>query len=234
MLEEYATRKSKDSRGTLSQYLLQMSAEANPGISHSPIIAYLIRSLNFCSLADAIIFSRFRSSINLRHLSPDVFRAVFIYLRNLWAPHVNLIVGVASVGGPELNTASFNANAVSYANFRRGKQLYGSANAHHGRSAQYAYVNGRIPVKIEYILGVKQTFNDITFTASFSVVRCFQRGDDMPDFPWAMRSVRFFSITLNGLRFCKVRLILVLTAGMLMHSANWMLLHLTSSPVISS
>jgi hypothetical protein len=169
-----------------------MSAEADPGISHSPIIVYSIGQFDFCSLTDGITFSRFRSSTSLRNLGNGIFRAAFNYLRQLWAPHVNLVAGVPSARRPELNTASFNSNAVSYANFRRGKQLYGSANSHHGRSAQYAYVNGRVPVKIEYILEAKQTFNGVTLTASFAVVRCFQRGHDMPDFPWAMRSVLYF------------------------------------------
>ena len=180
--------KAKDSRGTLSQYLLQMSAEADPSMPFSAFVSLSHRSLFF--IIAGISFSRFRSNVSLRNLGPGIYRAVYTYLRNLWAPQVNLIAGVPAAGSAP-NTVSFSGNAVSYANIRRGKQLYSSANAHHGRSAQFAYVNGRIPVKIDYILQAKQSFDETTLVASFAVVRCFQSGHDMPDFPWAIRSVGF-------------------------------------------
>ena len=99
---------------------------------------------------------------------------------------MNLAPDVVSIAGPNHDVHSFNGDVVSYANVWKGKQRYGSANALHGRNAQYAYVNGRVPVKIEYIFQAKQPLHG-TLLANLAVVRCFQRAHNIPEFPWAIR-----------------------------------------------
>ena len=47
LLENYAMGRVKDSRGTLSKFLVQMSAENDPSASHFPVITYPTDLLTF-------------------------------------------------------------------------------------------------------------------------------------------------------------------------------------------
>jgi hypothetical protein len=65
------------------------------------------------------------------------------------------------------------------------KRRYGAASQHRGKSAQYAYIDARIPVRIQYLFRVQQKLADeSTLTAGFAIVNRFQVNTNIMDFPW--------------------------------------------------
>jgi hypothetical protein len=70
------------------------------------------------------------------------------------------------------------------------KCRYGAASTHRGKSARFAYIDGRVPVEIQNIFHVVQERNAASpLTADIVLVRRFACGNNMPDFPWVLRYV---------------------------------------------
>lgn len=80
---------------------------------------------------------------------------------------------------------TFGGSIRSYSHIWIKGQRYGAATAHRGKSARYAYVDNRKPVEIQYIFQAEHRREQApSLLANFALVREFQRGDDLPRFPW--------------------------------------------------
>ncbi|KAJ7696410.1 hypothetical protein B0H16DRAFT_1350491, partial [Mycena metata] len=120
---------------------------------------------------------------NLRQLGPGYYNAVFEHLLAKWASEIELIPDVEL--SEDDNQQSFLGDVESFSHVWISKQRYGAGAHHRGKSAQYGYIDGRIPVHIEYIFRVSQTLADARkLVASCAVVRRFQPNTVIPDFPW--------------------------------------------------
>lgn len=84
---------------------------------------------------------------------------------------------------------NFMGNARSYSHLWLCGLRYGSATAHRGKSARYAYINGRHPVEIQYLLRVyhdRRVADAAPLIADIAIVRRFISDDNIPEFPWAL------------------------------------------------
>lgn len=80
---------------------------------------------------------------------------------------------------------TFEGTVTSYSHVNIKSLRYGATTAHRGKSARYAYIDHRIPVEIQYIFQVEQACGEQPpLVANIAIVRHFQRGDDLPMFPW--------------------------------------------------
>jgi hypothetical protein len=136
-----------------------------------------------CDITDQFDFPRTSSHIDLRTHEPGYYGLVFKYLRNLWQDDANLIedVNVDKREGDE----TFTGSVRSYSHLRIKSQHYGAATAHRGKSVRFAYIDNRNPVEIQYIFQAELCREHVPpLLANFALVREFQRGEDLPRFPW--------------------------------------------------
>jgi len=159
--------------------------------------------LTIHDITDQFDFPRTSSHIDLRTLGLGYYSLVFKYLQNLWRDDTNLIedVNVDEREGDE----TFTGSVRSYSHLRIKSQRYGAATAHRGKSARYAYIDVRKPVEIQYIFRAELPREHApSLVANFALVREFQRGEDLPRFPWDLWYVlNFFSkhsVITNGFR----------------------------------
>jgi hypothetical protein len=76
----------------------------------------------------------------------------------------------------------------SYTHIWLAKHWYGAGTSSQGLSAQYAYIDGRIPVSIDYIFQVSITHDGCQFTLTIAIV-CRFRADaetSQMEFPWLL------------------------------------------------
>jgi hypothetical protein len=67
---------------------------------------------------------------------------------------------------------------------------YGAATQTRGKTARYAYFNGRVAVEIQWIFKIDMEYEDQgQITKTVTVVRPFVADADMPAFPWDLWSV---------------------------------------------
>ena len=144
-------------------------------------------------ITDQFDFPQTSSHVDLRTLGPGYYGLVFKYLRSLWRDDTNLIedVNLDEHEGDE----TFTGSVRSYSHLRIKSQRYGAATAHRGKSAQYAYIDVRKPVEIQHIFQAELPREHVpSLVANFALVRDFQRGEDLPRFPWDLWYVlNFFS-----------------------------------------
>lgn len=133
-------------------------------------------------MADEIQFTRFSKSLQLREMECGYYGLVLKYLRELWLPELHLASDIAVDAD-----VAFLGDVRSFSHIWIRRQRYGTANSHRGRLAQHAYIDGRNPVVIQYILrATQQRENAPPLVANFAVVQRFQSGPDIPVFPWEM------------------------------------------------
>jgi hypothetical protein len=112
-----------------------------------------------------------------------MYGLVFNHIRYLWQHDERIYSDVSVRGGG----VAFTGEVKSYAYLFVHKTRYGAATRHRGQSAQFAYINGRSPVKIEYLFYVSQKRRDEgrgPLTTTVAIVRRFQANEHIPNFPW--------------------------------------------------
>jgi hypothetical protein len=68
---------------------------------------------------------------------------------------------------------------------------YGAATHPRGQSARYAYIYGRIPVEIQWILKTEIDYEQReTLSRTVAIVRRFVSDDNVPVFPWDIWCVK--------------------------------------------
>ncbi|KAK0439175.1 hypothetical protein EV421DRAFT_1713692 [Armillaria borealis] len=124
-------------------------------------------------LLDHIDFPRISNDTELRQSGSQLYRLIFLFLHELWKPYFKLVydVDMSTARGP---TASFAGQVKSFSHLWVEKRRYGAATTARGQSAQYAYIHGRVPVRIDYLFQAVQSFGDVDYIANLAVVRRFQ------------------------------------------------------------
>ncbi len=124
--------------------------------------------------------------VDLRALG--MYGLMYDYLRALWAGITVLKPDTAPAGAPG---ESFVATAVqSHAIVNVCGLRYGAASSPRGAKSQFAYRNGRQPVKISYIFHITHLRSDPALPplhATCAVVQDFDSGHGIPEMPWALR-----------------------------------------------
>ncbi|KAJ7664264.1 hypothetical protein B0H17DRAFT_952168 [Mycena rosella] len=136
---------------------------------------------------DAVEFPKFPQTKTLRALGPGFYRLVFRYLKDLWLSVITLVPDVDLTNNEK--EISFSGDVESYSHVWVNKRRYGAATQHRGKSAQYAYIDNRVPVRIAYIFRVHVKLgNETKLTAACAVVRRFQHNSIITNFPWDLRA----------------------------------------------
>ncbi|KAJ7751437.1 hypothetical protein B0H16DRAFT_1318064 [Mycena metata] len=165
---------TSERKGSLLTYISRMQTEANPGTFYLFILI---------SDSDAIEFSRFSKTKNLRELGPNHYRLVLQYLKELWGPDLVVLPDVSMPTAD--NEISVSAEVESFSHAWVKKRRFGAGEEHRGQSAKYGYINGRVPVRIDHILRVKHKISDTTsLVACFAILRRFQPCTDIFNWPW--------------------------------------------------
>ncbi|KAJ7715449.1 hypothetical protein B0H16DRAFT_1477341 [Mycena metata] len=163
VLKSYLKGGTSERKGTLQNYICRVQTESNP---------------------HAVELSKFPKQQSLRELGHGYYHLVFEYLKALWAAHATLVLDV------ELEKAgehSLSGDVQSYSHGWVHRRRHGAATQHRGQSAQYAYIDHRIPVQIRHIFRVEERFTDTqTLTANLAIVRRFQEDPVIFNFPWAL------------------------------------------------
>ncbi|KAF7343039.1 hypothetical protein MVEN_01734200 [Mycena venus] len=134
---------------------------------------------------DAIQFPKFSQEQSLRQLGPGYYSLVFNYLKSLWSSQITLVPDIALVDNHTEH--SFSGNVQSFSHIWVHRRRHGAGTQHRGKSAQYAYIDTRIPVYIKYILRADEPLQDGSkLTANFAIVQRFQDNTVFRDFPWAL------------------------------------------------
>jgi hypothetical protein len=136
-----------------------------------------------CHIVGQFDFPRTSSRIDLRTLGPGYYGLVFQHLKQLWKDNTALIEDI-NIHEHE-GAKTFIGSVRSYLHMRIKSLRYGAATAHRGKFVQYAYINTREPVKIQYIFQAELWQEHMpSLLADFALIRKFQRGDDLPRFLW--------------------------------------------------
>ncbi|KAI0733353.1 hypothetical protein C8Q72DRAFT_636139 [Fomitopsis betulina] len=162
-----------------------LKGDASKTTSQRGTLLTLIATMNAETDTATVQLALYPRSIDLR--SVNLYSVIFYYLRQLWADQLELIPDAAPVGCPG---ESFVAAAVqSHATVLVCGLRYGAATSAHGSKSQFAYINGRQPVKIEYILQISHLRNDPRLPplqTTCAVVRPFLADADVPQMPWSL------------------------------------------------
>ncbi|KAJ7208732.1 hypothetical protein C8J57DRAFT_1610075 [Mycena rebaudengoi] len=160
-LQSYLKGGTTERRGTLQNYIATVQTDKNP---------------------NEIEFSRYPHNKILRQIGQGYYNRVFNYLHDLWSPEFKVVPDVSVAEEGEI---SFDGEVESFTHVWIQRQRYGAGEEHRGKSAQYAYIDCRIPVRIEHIYRAKQAVSaDSSITTSFAIVRRFQPPQDVWNFPW--------------------------------------------------
>lgn len=128
--------------------------------------------------------------VSLRQLG--LYGLVLRYFQHLWSEEVQLVADTASVDSGE----PFVAVAIkSYSHVHVHGLRYGSFHTHRGKGSSYAYIDGRQPVRINYILYVEHIRRDHMLPQlehACAIVQRFVRDDSIPEMPWELRYVSPF------------------------------------------
>ncbi|KAJ7027455.1 hypothetical protein C8F04DRAFT_965220, partial [Mycena alexandri] len=137
---------------------------------------------------DAVEFPKFPKQQSLRSLSQGYYHLVFTYLKSLWAERATLVLDVELTKNTREH--SFSGDVQSYSHVWVQKRRHGAATEHRGKSAQYAYIDHRVPVQIQHIFHVEEKFMETqTLTANVAIVRRFREDTVVCNFPWALWAV---------------------------------------------
>ena len=124
--------------------------------------------------------------INLNALkipNMSVYRHVFEFLQKLWGTEVNLVskTGNWRAGEPFVATA-----VQSYSHVIVNGTKFGACTSHQGKGNSFAFIDGRIAVRIRYLLSVKHDRRDTSLpslSTTFAIVEHFNN-DGIPQMPW--------------------------------------------------
>ncbi|KAH9932536.1 uncharacterized protein B0H18DRAFT_903868, partial [Fomitopsis serialis] len=124
--------------------------------------------------------------LKLRQLG--VYALILCFLQETWSKSVQLVADTAPADAGEPFVA---VNIPSYSNILVDGLRYGAYDTHRGRNSCYAYIDGRVPVRITHIFHVRHSRRDRSLAAlecTCAVVQRFVYDEDIPDMPWATRA----------------------------------------------
>lgn len=122
--------------------------------------------------------------MSLEKISQNLYDIVYTYVCDLWHDVVDLQRSTNVLPNGE----NFMGNAKVFSHLWLNGLHYGAATLHRGKSARFAYINGREPVEIQHLLTVEHRRRDGTdpLVTHIAIVRHFCQDDDLPEFPWEM------------------------------------------------
>jgi len=134
---------------------------------------------------DQIEYPKHAKEACLRSIGVQIYVLVYAFLQANWTSSWTL---VADTQIPGKNDIPFFGKVKSFSHIWVAKRRYGASTANRGQSAKYAFIDGRIPVQIEYIFRWSQVEEDELFDFKMAVVRRFRTNDTIAniDFPWAL------------------------------------------------
>ena len=184
LLKSYLKGGTKERKGTLQEYMAKMGAKENASKSQYFMICM---QFQMHSSTEPFRFPQHPKPFRLREIA-GLYKLIIKHLQSIWSTEFNLYSDTTLLLPPHGVRFSGTVDSFPYVLVRKKK--YGCANMHRGKSARYAYVDNRIPVEIQYIFRVTQQHLAESplesLIAEFAVVKKFQRGDDLPNFPWEM------------------------------------------------
>jgi len=169
-----------DRRGSYTNFLARVQAEDNPRESIQDLPHHHSLILR---PTENIDFPAHFQTVRLRAISNEMYRLVYDHLRHLWQLEEHIYSDVAMCGGG----VAFTGEVKSYAYLHFYKTRYGAATRHRGFKARFAYIDGRLPVQIEYLFLISQKRRREgrdPLTTTIAIVRRFQKNGYIPDFPW--------------------------------------------------
>ncbi|KAI0062605.1 hypothetical protein BV25DRAFT_1915767 [Artomyces pyxidatus] len=126
------------------------------------------------------------------------YHLVFEYLRDLWADEVKLVVET----GDWMNGEPYVGHTVcSFSHCFVHGMRFGASTAHRGRGCSYAFIDKRVPVRIDYIFTTtheRQDNSQPPLRTSFAIVCRFITSDSIPDMPWYSRAIDLGISTWHG------------------------------------
>ncbi|KAJ7291750.1 hypothetical protein C8J57DRAFT_948984, partial [Mycena rebaudengoi] len=170
--------------------ITNLEAIPNPSVEDLDSIALLKSYLKGGTKErkDRIQFSRFSTDVSLRTLGQGYYRLVFQHLQQVWGSKIRLYSDVAM--DIPAGASIFAGRVSSFSHVFVNKRRYGAATTSRGQSAQYAYIDTRIPVQIQYIFrAVQPQTGGPTHTTEFAIVRRFCTDEHMFQFPWDIWAV---------------------------------------------
>ncbi|KAJ6530158.1 hypothetical protein B0H19DRAFT_1273823 [Mycena capillaripes] len=167
LLKSYLKGGTSERKGTLQNYISRVQTQSNP---------------------DEIDYPKFSQSKSLRQLGSGYYRLVFEYLEQLWAPQFVLVPDVSIPSNQK--EISFSGDVQSFSHLWVKKRRYGAGEEHRGQTAKYAYIDGRIPVRIDHLFRVQHKLGEEKhLSASFAILRRFQACTQIVDFPWDLWAI---------------------------------------------
>ncbi|KAF8576758.1 hypothetical protein K439DRAFT_1655194 [Ramaria rubella] len=152
-------------RGTLLNMLATMAAE----VDNEPIK-----------------FPAHSARLNLHDVG--YYGLVLEHLRMTFMNTVQLVPEAGIYADPDVEC--FNGRSIcSFSNALVSNQRYGAGNYTRGKGSCFAYIDGRSPVRIEYILKITHERRDDTLpplTTQCAIIRHFYRDSKIPDLDWAL------------------------------------------------
>jgi hypothetical protein len=187
---EALPNRTEDDEDSLRLLRMSLKTQQKGRLNVVEGLLYLLRLAEFINdirlrYADDITFTKHPKKLNLLAISNNIYQITYRYLRNKWSAIINLKTSTNILGDGE----NFMGNARSYSHVWLRGLRYGSAIAHRGKSARYAYINGRQPVEIQYLLQVshdRRVADTAPLIADLAIVRRFISDDNIPEFPWAL------------------------------------------------
>ncbi|KAJ7479156.1 hypothetical protein FB451DRAFT_1172268 [Mycena latifolia] len=162
LLKSYLKGGTSERKGTLQNYISMVQTKSNP---------------------DEVQFPRFPQTKILRELGPGYFNLVFTYLKQLWSPEITVLPDVSSAS--RVDEISFSGDVESFSHVWVRRRRYGAAQEHRGQSAQYAYIDARVPVRIQHIFRVQHKLVERRkLVAAFAIIQRFRPSTTITDFPW--------------------------------------------------
>lgn len=148
--------------------------------------------------ADHVDFTRYRNIIQLRSLGHGYYGLLCEFLHTAWSTDLDFISN--KILATRRSQATFLGDFKSYTHIWLAKRRYGAGTSTRGRSAQYAYIDGRTPVLIEYIFQASITHNTANLTSTIAIIRRFKAGEvtSRIEFPCSLRYVLKIKSFINS------------------------------------
>ncbi|KAG2051421.1 hypothetical protein BDR06DRAFT_889815 [Suillus hirtellus] len=158
-----------------------------------------IELLESC-LKGCITYPHHSKDIRLQTLNPVLYGLVLQFLQDEWGElgfviHADIVLADHS--------ACFMGYVKSYLHVFVEALCYGAATQPHRKSAHYAYFNGQVAVEIQWIFKINMEYEDQgEISKTVTVVCTFVTDDNMPAFPWDLRSISYLSTLIMWLTAC--------------------------------
>ncbi|KAF7314742.1 Neurobeachin-like protein 2 [Mycena kentingensis (nom. inval.)] len=170
--------------GTLQSFIARAHVNKNTG--NFPLFLLFVH-VNMST--DKLQFPRFSQEFVLRSLSDGTYNTVFNFLRKCWEGKVVLRTDLALLASR--SELSFIGNIRSFSHLWVERRRYGASTHARGQNAQYAYMDHRVPVQIQYLFKIDRTHpvTQEALRATCARVRRFKPPKTPREFPWQIWSV---------------------------------------------